>query len=151
MKKIGFLILVAALAFFSGCSKESNLQGLEEGAAPQDEGVTIITSENSAIATAGTETAGGATTDPQTATVAPSTTAAEFVRPSEMDIQTALNNAGYYKGAIDGKVGPKTKKAIEDFQQASGLTADGKVGPKTWSALIQYLNPAPTSAEPVQR
>jgi peptidoglycan hydrolase-like protein with peptidoglycan-binding domain len=60
-------------------------------------------------------------------------------KPSAMDIQTALKNAGYYTGKIDGKIGPMTKKAIESFQKANNLTADGKVGPKTWAELGKYL------------
>lgn len=57
-----------------------------------------------------------------------------------MDIQRALKNAGFYEGAIDGKIGPKTKAAIEAFQKAKGLVVDGKVGPKTWLELSKYLN-----------
>jgi len=55
------------------------------------------------------------------------------------DIQKALKNAGFYSGSIDGKLGPKTKKAIEEFQLSKGLKADGKVGPKTWAELEKYL------------
>lgn len=55
------------------------------------------------------------------------------------DIQVALKNAGFYAGPIDGKIGPKSKKAIEDFQRSKGLKADGKVGPKTWGELEKYL------------
>lgn len=55
------------------------------------------------------------------------------------DIQRALKNAGFDIGAIDGKIGPKTKKAIEDFQRSKGLKVDGKVGPKTWAELEKYL------------
>lgn len=58
----------------------------------------------------------------------------------QQQIQTALKNAGLYTGPIDGKLGPKTKKAIEAFQKNHNLKADGKVGPKTWSALEPYLN-----------
>jgi peptidoglycan hydrolase-like protein with peptidoglycan-binding domain len=58
-------------------------------------------------------------------------------RPKE--IQTALKKAGYYAGAIDGKIGPKTMKAIEEFQKAKGLKVDGKVGPRTWAELEKYL------------
>lgn len=54
-------------------------------------------------------------------------------------IQTALKNAGYDAGPIDGKIGPKTKKGIKDFQAANGLAVDGKVGPKTWAKLSKYL------------
>jgi peptidoglycan hydrolase-like protein with peptidoglycan-binding domain len=57
------------------------------------------------------------------------------------EVQTALKNAGFYAGTIDGKIGPKTKKAIEDFQKAKGLKIDGKVGPKTWAELEKYLTP----------
>ncbi len=63
------------------------------------------------------------------------TSAAEMAK----DIQRALKNAGFYDGAIDGKIGPKTKAAIESFQKARGLTADGKVGPKTWAELSKHL------------
>ena len=55
------------------------------------------------------------------------------------DVQTALKNAGFYAGTIDGKIGPKTKSAIMAFQKAKGLKADGKVGPKTWAELEKYL------------
>jgi len=55
------------------------------------------------------------------------------------EIQTALKNAGFYSGSIDGKLGPKTKKAIEEFQKSKSLKADGKVGPKTWAELQSYL------------
>ena len=55
------------------------------------------------------------------------------------DIQLALKNAGFDVGTIDGKLGPKTKKAIEDFQRSKGLKVDGKVGPKTWAELEKYL------------
>ena len=63
-------------------------------------------------------------------------------KPSIKEIQTALKNAGYYTASVDGKSGPMTKNAIEEFQKANALQADGKVGPKTWSALSKYLNPA---------
>ena len=55
------------------------------------------------------------------------------------DIQKALKNAGFYAGSIDGKLGPKTKMAVEEFQKSKGLKADGKVGPKTWAELDKYL------------
>ncbi|MCK9574127.1 MAG: peptidoglycan-binding protein [Candidatus Omnitrophica bacterium] len=60
-------------------------------------------------------------------------------KPTSEDIQKALKNAGLYTGSIDGKIGPKTKKAIEQFQSTNGLTVDGKVGAKTWEKLGVYL------------
>jgi len=65
-------------------------------------------------------------------------------KPTVKEIQTALKNAGYYAGLIDGKVGPMTKKAIEAFQKANGIKADGKVGPRTWAVLSSHLSTTPS-------
>lgn len=54
-------------------------------------------------------------------------------------VQTALKKAGFYKGVIDGKTGPQTKRAIKNFQKANGLKADGIVGKRTALALGSYL------------
>ena len=56
------------------------------------------------------------------------------------DLQTALKNAGFYKGNIDGKLGPNTISAISEFQKSQGLTADSIVGKKTWEALQGSLD-----------
>jgi murein L,D-transpeptidase YcbB/YkuD len=61
-----------------------------------------------------------------------------FTLPSAQ-IQQALQGAGYYKGALDGKVGPNTRAAIKAFQADNGLTADGVCGRKTWAQLKSYL------------
>ena len=53
-------------------------------------------------------------------------------------VQIALRKAGFYKGDIDGKQGPKTKEAIKAFQKARGLKVDGVVGKTTWQALSRY-------------
>lgn len=50
-------------------------------------------------------------------------------------MQNALKQKGYYKGAIDGKFGPSTKKAIISYQNAIGIHADGRPGNKTLTAL----------------
>lgn len=50
-------------------------------------------------------------------------------------IQRKLAAAGFDPGPIDGEWGPKTQKALVDFQRANGLTADGIVGPVTRKAL----------------
>jgi murein L,D-transpeptidase YcbB/YkuD len=59
---------------------------------------------------------------------------------SNKDIQTALKNAGYYIGDIDGKIGPKTREAIMEFQKDHGLKVDGVVGRNTWEILSEYYN-----------
>ncbi|OGW78272.1 MAG: hypothetical protein A2Z83_08295 [Omnitrophica bacterium GWA2_52_8] len=56
-----------------------------------------------------------------------------------LDIQTALKNAGYYSGVIDGKIGSGSESAIRAFQKDNGLEVDGVVGRNTWSRLKVYL------------
>ncbi len=55
------------------------------------------------------------------------------VAPQE--VQTALQNAGYYSGNIDGKIGGKTIEAIKQFQRDNSLKVDGIVGAGTWTQL----------------
>ncbi|MDD4899471.1 MAG: peptidoglycan-binding protein [Candidatus Omnitrophica bacterium] len=61
-------------------------------------------------------------------------------RPNTKKIQTALRNAGYNPGNIDGKMGALTMDAIKAFQSANNLPADGKVGKNTWAVLRPYLH-----------
>jgi len=61
-------------------------------------------------------------------------------KPTTKEIQIALKNAGFDPGAIDGKLGPKTKQAIKEFQRAKGLKVDGIVGQKTWAELRKYFS-----------
>ena len=61
-------------------------------------------------------------------------------RLSIRQIQTALKNAGFYKGPVDGRIGPRTKEAIKEFQKARGLKADGVVGKRTSAELNKYLS-----------
>lgn len=56
------------------------------------------------------------------------------------DIQTALKNAGYDPGKIDGRMGKQTRDAVKAFQKANNLTVNGKVNKKTWALLSEYLN-----------
>jgi peptidoglycan hydrolase-like protein with peptidoglycan-binding domain len=55
-------------------------------------------------------------------------------------VQSALKKAGFYEGDVDGKQGPKTKKAIRVFQKARGLKVDGVVGKATRQELNRYLD-----------
>jgi hypothetical protein len=52
-------------------------------------------------------------------------------------IQGRLANLGYYRGAIDGEIGPVTKRAIMRFQSDSKITVDGRVGPETRKKLLE--------------
>ncbi|MEP0924368.1 peptidoglycan-binding protein [Leptolyngbya sp. ST-U4] len=49
-------------------------------------------------------------------------------------LQTALKKAGI-NVAVDGEFGPRTDRAVKDFQAKKTLTADGIVSPKTLAAM----------------
>jgi len=85
----------------------------------------------------------------QPAAVGPAAPArpAPSVKPSKREIQQALKNAGFYQGAVDGKLGPMTREAIRQFQQVNGLKVDGVVGRQTWEKLSAYLDQAAPSGE----
>ena len=59
--------------------------------------------------------------------------------PYVQQIQTRLQQLGclgYFSDATDGRFGPKTKKAVQEYQRRNGLKQDGCVGPITWSYLF---------------
>jgi peptidoglycan hydrolase-like protein with peptidoglycan-binding domain len=63
----------------------------------------------------------------------------EIPKDKTRQIQFALKKAGFYKGAIDGKIGPQTRRAIREFQKSKGLKPDGIIGQKTWEELCKFL------------
>jgi peptidoglycan hydrolase-like protein with peptidoglycan-binding domain len=91
-----------------------------------------------------------AVTEAASAAVEQVAAAAPTENPTPQQIQQALKNMGLYAGKIDGSLGPKTKKAIEEFQSRNGLNPDGKVGPKTWAKLGAHLSgPVAVATEPI--
>ncbi len=60
-------------------------------------------------------------------------------------LQTMLKKQGYDL-AVDGQFGPKTRRAVTQYQQTRRLPSDGIVGKNTWNALTAG-NTAPTAAE----
>lgn len=167
--KLGTLSLLIIVFAVSGCAKKSTEQASITGtgfdsststeelaqlpqastASSQQGGVEVLPIETSPI-TQGVPPIAGPTSvragfrSTQTqAALSTSTTTAALTH--EQQIQTALKNAGLYNGAIDGKIGPATKRAIEQFQSSNNLKVDGKVGSKTWVALERYLNGSSSS------
>lgn len=140
MRKCGFIILALVLGFsLISCSKKQQaLEELQQPMSPEDLNRLKTQSEPvSGVNIVATTPEGK---------LEPLPPSGPF-KPTDKEIQTALKNAGYYNGAIDGKIGPMTKKAIEEFQRANGLQVDGKVGPKTWGVLVKFLNPEPPSGK----
>ena len=51
--------------------------------------------------------------------------------------QKYLNLSGFPCGAEDGIFGPKTEKAVKQYQMSRNLVPDGIIGPKTWASIGQ--------------
>jgi peptidoglycan hydrolase-like protein with peptidoglycan-binding domain len=77
----------------------------------------------------------------------PGTQASAPVRLSRnhlRQVQEQLKTAGLYKGPIDGRMGPDTRSAIEQFQQQNGLQGTGKLDQQTLAALGNSSNTGTT-------
>jgi peptidoglycan hydrolase-like protein with peptidoglycan-binding domain len=53
-----------------------------------------------------------------------------------MSLQRELKRAGYDPGATDGRMGPMTRRALERFQQAQGLSPTGEADIPTLTRLL---------------
>ena len=51
------------------------------------------------------------------------------------EVQAELRRRGYYEGAVDGVIGPRTRNAIAEFQDDAGLAVTGRINNSTLSAL----------------
>ena len=127
MKRFGLMLLVLAMVIcVAGCQKKTEpLEEMQQPMSPED--LNRISTQNQPAAPAATGTAPTAMT-PTASVATPSGQLEELppsgpFKPTATEIQTALKNAGFYIG-----------------------TVDGKVGPKTWQALGKYLNQAATQA-----
>lgn len=145
--KTYLLLTVAAATMLYGCSKKQQaLEDMQQPMSPED--LTRITTQ-----TAANETAAAISVVPAPEATIVSSSGEKLeplppsgpFKPTAKEIQLCLKNAGFYTGNVDGKLGPMSKKAVEEFQKANGLEADGKVGPKTWVLLGKYLDPVPSS------
>ena len=161
MKRVGLGVwmLVGLALLTAGCSKKTEQADLNSAPMGFDSATTeelaqlpqasSAASQQAAIEVLPIETSPVTQTlpvDAQTEKILAAASSAGSVERNKQ-IQTALKNAGSYNGSIDGKIGPVSKNAIENFQKNNGLKVDGKVGPKTWAALEAYLSGPAASTE----
>ncbi len=166
--KAGSVALLVLVIAASGCAKKSteqasitgtgfdSLSSTEELAqlpssstANQQGSVEVLPIETSPITQGVPPIAGPTASQAATFVQTSAADAASVVSGAlnrDQQVQTALKNAGLYAGNIDGKIGPATRRAIQEFQRQNNLKVDGKVGPKTWAAMEHYISGAPETA-----
>ncbi len=147
MKKnliIGIIIVIAVVVAISIIANRQKAMQSEE--IPFQEGI-VVEDKASQPAVSQEVTPSTVPAQPSAPAVEATPAASEtLVPPTPMEIQQALKNAGFYQSDVDGKIGPKTRQAIKEFQEKNGLKTDGVVGPRTWRELKKYLA-APAAAE----
>lgn len=68
-------------------------------------------------------------------------TAPEHLSQTQLkQVQQKLKAENLYKGKIDGRMGPDTKQAIEQFQQKNNLQQTGQLDQQTLAALDVNVN-----------
>lgn len=55
-------------------------------------------------------------------------------------LQSKLQSLGYDVGPIDGIFGPRTERAVINFQRDNRIKVDGIVGPQTYD-MLERLTP----------
>ena len=158
MSGVRSLTIAVAGALLSGCAGVQSRQALTRLQAQVgllDERVTQLERSTggvtSSLPDAGTDY-GVTVTQPAQPANKPSASqkasaGVSSLRPAAREIQQALKNAGFYQGAVDGRMGPQTKDAVKEFQRVHGLTDDGVVGRQTWSKLQAYADLSSGSGE----
>ncbi len=80
----------------------------------------------------------GVTTEPAADPVPTPAPAPEFAPaadPLDLDVQRALARLGFYRGLLDGLLGPGTRAAIVDFQADQGMEPNGRITRRLMDAL----------------
>jgi peptidoglycan hydrolase-like protein with peptidoglycan-binding domain len=73
----------------------------------------------------------GTQAQPDVSSSASTSLSSETIR----QVQQELTDKGHNPGPVDGVLGPQTKSALKDFQQAQGMSASGNLDRQTIAAL----------------
>jgi len=139
---IYFICVVFFVAAMSGCQSQYEPSVQIQPGAQNEELISIPPAETASDVPqqpASPDLAGVQVPGSVTETKEPLKYQPQSTDSRDIQIQKALANAGFYKGNIDGKIGPMSKQAIMDFQKANSLKVDGVVGPQTWGELEKHL------------
>jgi peptidoglycan hydrolase-like protein with peptidoglycan-binding domain len=87
--------------------------------------------------------------DSRSATKPSSSFVTELTRNAVIEVQEALNKQGFDIGPVNGIWGPKTAKALREFQEKSKLPVSGRLDRRTVAKLGLATDlPAETGSSP---
>ena len=155
VRALMFFMVAATVSGCAGGRVRQDLARLQSQVGMLDERMTQLERSSAAGVSASSMGSMGVEAGPVEGTVhaekSPSVKGKGAVAPSTKastsDIQQALKNAGFYQGALDGKMGPMTRTAVKEFQRVHGLNDDGVVGKQTWAKLRPYVDLSSGSSE----
>ena len=139
MRSVHLGLFVTAAVLLGGCAggpSSKDLARLQSQVGLLDERVTQL--ERAGGANDESLSAAPSSQPPAAPELAPASPPS--MKPSTREIQQALKNAGFYQDPIDGKMGPSTRNAVQEFQRVHGLVDDGVVGKKTWAKLRAFAD-----------
>lgn len=136
--------IVSAAALLAGCE---TISSVFDGNSKQSSGSTGVsqsasTGNDTRAASQGSSTYGhtgttaGTTDGPTMSTIEGESLSAEQVKRA----QQALRDQGYYKGQIDGVVGPQTRGAVARYQREHNLKQTAMLDEQTVRALDQRMS-----------
>ncbi len=64
-----------------------------------------------------------------------------------VEMQARLGGLGFLDDRVDGILGPRSRRALQDFQRNCGLTVDGICGPETIAELVRLDARTPTTVK----
>ena len=153
MRVIRVVTAVAGIGLLSGCAGgqtraglarlQSQVNLLDERIGQLERTTTASTPSASWNEIGGpgeTLASSASATAPRSASPTPAVVGKGSAKASTREIQQALKNAGFYQGAVDGKMGAQTREAIKEFQRVHGLKDDGVAGKQTWAKLSAYAD-----------
>lgn len=155
-----YLALTTLMAFLVGLSAAQVLAAGEQESGQSKSATQIEKSDQQSSDVQGTQSPGtqrelgaaGQTQEQQQAQQEQQVAGQQLNSDQIRQLQQSLQEKGADPGPVDGIMGPKTRAAIEQFQQQQGIAATGQPNQQTLEALdVEFMGVSPAFGEKDQK